>query len=65
MGFDRAGQGLASRIFGSDVARLALIKSAWPFAVGRKAHSRRHKAHTDGNEGNDAARARSRLQERK
>jgi hypothetical protein len=35
MSFDRAGQGLASRIFGSEPARrLALIKSAWPFAVG-------------------------------
>jgi hypothetical protein len=34
MGFDRAGQGLASRIFGSEAARLALIKGAWPFAVG-------------------------------
>jgi len=34
MSFDRAGQGLASRIFESEPARLALIKSAWPFAVG-------------------------------
>jgi hypothetical protein len=34
MTFDRAGQGLAARIFGSEPARLALIKGAWPFAVG-------------------------------
>ena len=34
MSFDRAGHGLAARIFGSEPARLALIKSAWPFAVG-------------------------------
>jgi hypothetical protein len=34
MTFDRAGNGLAARIFGTERARLALIKSAWPFAVG-------------------------------
>jgi hypothetical protein len=34
MAFDRAGNGLAARIFATEPARLALIKSAWPFAVG-------------------------------
>jgi len=34
MTFDRAGNGLAARIFEAEPARLALIKSAWPFAVG-------------------------------
>ena len=34
MAFDRAGNGLAARLFEAEPARLALIKSAWPFAVG-------------------------------
>ena len=34
MTFDRAGHGLAASVFSSEPARLALIKSAWPFAVG-------------------------------
>jgi hypothetical protein len=34
MTFDRAGKGLAARIFGTEPARLALLKSAWPSAVG-------------------------------
>ena len=34
MAFDRAGNGLAASVFASAPARLALIKSAWPFAVG-------------------------------
>jgi Dna[CI] antecedent, DciA len=36
MAFDRAGNGLASSVFASAPARLALIKSAWPFAVGQE-----------------------------
>jgi Dna[CI] antecedent, DciA len=36
MAFDRAGSGLAASVFASDRARLALIKSAWPFAVGQE-----------------------------
>lgn len=36
MAFDRAGGGLAASVFSSDAARLALIKSAWPFAVGQE-----------------------------
>ena len=34
MAFDRAGSGLAASVFTSGPARLALIKGAWPFAVG-------------------------------
>ena len=34
MAFDRAGTGLAARIFAPEAARLALLKSAWPHAVG-------------------------------
>jgi hypothetical protein len=34
MTFDRAGKGLAARIFRAEPARLALLKSAWPHAVG-------------------------------
>jgi len=34
MAFDRAGNGLAASVFASEPARLALIKSAWRFAVG-------------------------------
>lgn len=34
MTFDRATRGLAARIFRSAPARLALIKGAWPHAVG-------------------------------
>ena len=34
MTFDRAGNGLAARLFEAEPARLALIKSAWHFAVG-------------------------------
>lgn len=34
MAFDRAGRGLAARIFRPEPARLALLKSAWPLAVG-------------------------------
>ena len=34
MTFDRAASGLAASVFRSEPARLALIKSAWPFAVG-------------------------------
>jgi len=36
MAFDRAGNGLAASVFRTDPARLALIKSAWPFAVGQE-----------------------------
>ena len=36
MAFDRAGSGLAASVFRTDPARLALIKSAWPFAVGHE-----------------------------
>jgi len=36
MAFDRAGSGLAASVFKTDPARLALIKSAWPFAVGHE-----------------------------
>ncbi len=36
MTFDRAGIGLAARLFTSAPARLALIKGAWPFAVGQE-----------------------------
>ena|SRR5437667_2883296 len=34
MAFNRASTGLASRIFRLPAARLALLKSAWPLAVG-------------------------------
>jgi len=34
MAFDRAGTGLAARLFAPEAARLALLKSAWPHAVG-------------------------------
>jgi hypothetical protein len=34
MTFDRAGKGLAAHIFRAEPARLALLKSAWPHAVG-------------------------------
>jgi hypothetical protein len=34
MTFDRAGHELAASVFSSEPARLALIKSAWPSAVG-------------------------------
>jgi hypothetical protein len=34
MTFDRAGHGLAARLFQAGPARLALLKSAWPHAVG-------------------------------
>jgi Dna[CI] antecedent DciA-like protein len=36
MAFDRAGNGLAASVFASAPARLALIKGAWPFAVGHE-----------------------------
>jgi hypothetical protein len=34
MGFDSATKGLASQIFRPEPARLALLRSAWPLAVG-------------------------------